>query len=465
MQGEQLDVVSYVDDPGGLSAVGTAITGKRAIVFVRSRRRAEELAHGLSLPVHHGSLASASRSDALKALARGSATAVVATSTLEMGLDIADLDLIVHDGAPSSPASYLQRLGRSGRQTGHRRMTFTCGGPDELVLTLGVVARARRGDVGDLPPQRGARLVLGQQALAIALQQFISSRHELRETLRWTKAFDGLDDEIDVTIEHLLAGRFLQADGDQVVLGPEGNRRFGGPTGVARLLATFKSSDSARVLDEAGYHLADADWSLIERHEADESRGLVLGGRAWTVVRMDREQGVAVVRAAGTGRAASWRGPVLEVERATWEAVREVLAGTDVPMEMDERAHVWLTEQRGAWAPRLESPVRSVDATTMIDSFAGAVAHRSLLAAMESEGTPEGASCMVERPLDDARDRAASLLEDLPAAFDAEARRLAPQLDPAHPELVAHSVLVAEARAFHVDEDGVYRALRLLVDT
>ena len=69
VQGEQLALTTYDGLADAVRVVGDAIGSTRALVFTRSRRRAEELAHALQLPVHHGSLSGQRRSDALAALA------------------------------------------------------------------------------------------------------------------------------------------------------------------------------------------------------------------------------------------------------------------------------------------------------------------------------------------------------------------------------------------------------------
>lgn len=461
VQGEELALRTYEDLPEAIATIGTAMTGARALVFVRSRRRAEELSQQLGIGVHHGSLSGEGRSEALDALVSGRANALVATATLEMGIDVGDLDLVVHDGAPSSPSSYLQRLGRSGRTSGRRRLTFTIGEPDDLLLTLAVLARVRRGDLGRIPIQRGARLVLGQQALALVLQSFVSNVDELVQTLRWTPVFAGLGADIEATVEHLVAGRWLQRDGDRVVVGPEGQRRFGGTHQVAALLATFKTGALARAVDEQGRHIANVDWNQLER-SARSGDGITLAGRPWTVLQVDRVEEVAVLRAGGAGRAPSWRGPTVEVERATWLAVREVLAGTEIPVEMDDRAKDWLAQSRQSWRSRLENPVRRADGATVIDTFAGIGVHRAVLAMLAVDGTADGPTLTVRGPTAELRAAARHRLDDLAHALESEARRVAPELPLAHPELVAPGVLEAEAAVFHVDAEGITAVLEML---
>lgn len=462
MRGEDISVRTYSDDNEAFRVITEAVADHRALVFTRSRRRAEQVANLMSVPVHHSSISAEDRATAVAALRSGRTRCIVATGTLEAGIDIGDLDLIVHDGPPTSPGSYLQRVGRSGRKTGRRRVVFTVADADDLVLLLAVVARARRGDLGREDPQRGARLVLGQQAMAICLQEFIVDREALYETLRWSSTFAGLEADIGATIDHLVAEGFLRSDGDRLVLGPAGNTRFGGRQGVLDLLATFNSVAGAVVADESGRKIGTVDWTQVDERDGRASRGLVLSGRPWTIVRIDRLEGVVTVRPGERGRAPSWRGPSLEVDRATWEAVREVLDATEVPTELDERATQWLVDLRRSWHSRLENPVRAADEATVVDSFCGESVHRAALHALDLEGHAEGATCEISASPIVISTRAQALLSRFDAVLDAEAARVATQLQIRHRDLVAPAVLAAEARRFHVDASGLHRFLTML---
>jgi ATP-dependent Lhr-like helicase len=464
MQGEDVSVRTYAGTEDSLAVIAGAAQGHRCLVFARSRRRAEELAHLLSVPVHHSSVSGEDRAQTLRRFRSGSIDTVIATAGLEMGMDIGDLDLVINDGAPTSPSSYLQRLGRTGRQAGsRRRLVFTTAEVDDLLLLLGVLARVRRSDLDPVDPRRGARLVLGQQALAATIQSFIADRHQLRETLRWSPTFAGLEVDIDLTIDHLLAGRWLHLDGGRLLLGPQGQARFGGPRGLSDLLATFSSHAGARVVTEDGRPIGTVDWDQVYGDGGEHrSRGLVLNGRAWAVVGVDRRQGVVTVRPGQQGTPPSWRGPMVEVQRATWEAVREVLAGTEVAVELDDRACQWLDAARAQWAPRLATPVREGGGATVIDSFCGLQVNGGVLSALGLGGKAEGATCEIPAPLPAVAERARRLLDDLDAVLDAEARRLAPRIRVNHPDLVAPAVRLAEAREHHVDGDGFGRFLALV---
>jgi ATP-dependent Lhr-like helicase len=98
---------------------------RTTLVFVNTRRHAERVARHLSerigenhVTAHHGSMAKELRLDAETRLKRGDLKALVATASLELGIDIGDIDLVCQLGSPRSIATFLQRVGRSGHSVG-----------------------------------------------------------------------------------------------------------------------------------------------------------------------------------------------------------------------------------------------------------------------------------------------------------------------------------------------------------
>ena len=124
---------------------------RTTLVFVNTRRQAERLARHLSerlgeqhVTAHHGSMAKESRLDAEQRLKRGELRALVATASLELGIDIGEVDLVCQLASPRSIAAFLQRVGRSG----HSRR----GHPEGAALP----AVARRPDRVRSAPRGGA---------------------------------------------------------------------------------------------------------------------------------------------------------------------------------------------------------------------------------------------------------------------------------------------------------------------
>ena len=151
-----------LDYVGSLDNAATVISrlhaGEKRLVFVDSRRRAEELAAGLHTRdiatfVSHGSLGREERHRAETAFAEADNCVIVATSTLELGIDVGDLDRVIQIDSPATVAGFLQRIGRTGRRPGtSRNALFLATGKDALLQSAGVLrlwadgVRAYRGE-------------------------------------------------------------------------------------------------------------------------------------------------------------------------------------------------------------------------------------------------------------------------------------------------------------------------------
>ena len=147
---------------------------RTTLVFVNTRRQAERLARHLServgeehVTAHHGSLAKESRLDAEQRLKGGQLRALVATASLELGIDIGDVDLVCQIASPRSIAAFLQRVGRSGHAVGG---TPKGGSSRSRAMTWSSAPRCsravRRGELD--------RLVMPRQPLDVLAQQIVA---------------------------------------------------------------------------------------------------------------------------------------------------------------------------------------------------------------------------------------------------------------------------------------------------
>jgi ATP-dependent helicase Lhr and Lhr-like helicase len=152
------------------------IAHRTTLVFVNTRRLSERVAHALSerlganavLP-HHGSLSRHLRLDAEARLKKGELQAVVATASLELGIDIGTVDLVCQIGSPRSIAVALQRIGRSGHWVGAKpkgRLFATT--RDELIECAALVSGIRKGDLERIEIPENALDILAQQIVAAA---------------------------------------------------------------------------------------------------------------------------------------------------------------------------------------------------------------------------------------------------------------------------------------------------------
>ena len=185
---------------------------RTTLVFVNTRRQAERVARHLTerLPAgqvtaHHGSMAKESRLDAEARLKRGELRALVATASLELGIDIGEVDLVCQLGSPRSIAAFLQRVGRSGHTVGGtpKGRLFPLS-RDDLVECTALLLAVRRAELDRLSLPAKPLDVLAQQIVAeVAAREWQSAA--LYELLRRAWPYQELTRAEFDELVHMLA--------------------------------------------------------------------------------------------------------------------------------------------------------------------------------------------------------------------------------------------------------------------
>lgn len=193
---------------------------KTTLVFVNTRRLAERVAKNLSerlskeeVTSHHGSLSREQRLSAEKKLKEGKLKALVATASLELGIDIGDVDLVCQIGSTRSIATFLQRVGRAGHGVGRvpKGRLFPLS-VDELVECTALLDAVRRGELD--------AVVMPEQPLDILAQQIVAMtaaedwhQHELFQLVRCAWPYRELQNEAFVSILQMLTEGFRGSAG------------------------------------------------------------------------------------------------------------------------------------------------------------------------------------------------------------------------------------------------------------
>jgi ATP-dependent Lhr-like helicase len=222
------------DPPGELSAVcsneqwdavyarlSELVAGHRStLIFVNTRRFAERITHHLTerlgpeaVSSHHGSLSKKIRLDAEQRLKAGALKAVVATASLELGIDIGFVDLVIQIGSPRSIATFLQRVGRSGHSLGlvpkGRLFALT---RDELIECAALIRSVRAGLLDRIEIPEAPLDILAQQIVAeVAAGE--RDPGELYELCRGAWPFRNLDRKTYDRVVEMLAEGFATGTG------------------------------------------------------------------------------------------------------------------------------------------------------------------------------------------------------------------------------------------------------------
>ena len=465
-----------------------AFRGRTALIFGDSKRRLEECAEfagrestarGLANPfrVHHGSLSKAEREETEEALRSGRPVAAFCTSTLEMGIDVGDVEAVGQVGTPPTVAALVQRVGRSGRRDDAPRvlrmfLAEDRPDPDAPAVDrlypefLRGVASAGLMLEGWCEPADVSRLHLStlvQQALSLIAETGGIRADAMFERLVAQGPFTDVDQPMFAALLRSIAGAdLIEQDPEGVlILGIEGEK-------VVRsfdFYAAFTSTEQLRVVHD-GREVGSVAYSpgLLD------GGGLLLAGRGWRVTEVDRRRGTISVVPGGSGDATQAgsrpsRGGS-EVHPHVASAIRDLLRSEAILPYLDPTAATMLAESRA-----LAREIGALDGGPIGDgprvlwfTWAGSRVDRTLLAiATTALGLKarDGGIALVFEHATEAAVRASyrSILEAPPSAEALAAGLPGRALEKYDPYLSDDLLARAFARD-HLDLDGALTLIR-----
>jgi len=348
------DADVQVDYVGNVANAATVIArlhrGEKRLVFCDSRAQVETLAlelraHGVDTYVSHSSLSRDERLRAEAAFAAGADCVIVATSTLELGIDVGDLDRVIQLDAPFTVASFLQRLGRSGRRVGtSRNCLFLATSDASLLRAAALLELWRGGFVEPVQPPPLPYHVAAQQVLALALQE---GSIVAADVARWLAGFCATAGISGTEVARLLAWMtetgILHSDAGILSIGAGGEERYGARHFI-ELFSVFLAPPLFRVL-HGRTELGEVHEDSFRR-TGDAPVLLSLAGRGWKVRHVDWGRRQAFVEPfEGVGRS-RWSGQGRPMGLELCQAIKRVLAGGEVSAPLSRRAVARLGELR-----------------------------------------------------------------------------------------------------------------------
>jgi ATP-dependent Lhr-like helicase len=388
--------------------------GEKRLVFCDSRARTEELAtllrsEGVPTYVSHSSLSAEQRRDAETAFREARDCVIVATSTLELGIDVGDLDHVIQVDAPGTVSSFLQRLGRTGRRAGTRRnCLFLATSRAALLRASALVLLWRDGYVEPLAPPPTPIHVVAQQLMTLVLQQGGIGRSAWKEwMLSLLAPMQLTEDDVESVLTQMLERQILVQDGGILGMGPEGERLYGGRN-FMDLLSVFDTPPVFTVF--SGPRDLGSVHPLSFKRADGEPAILSLGGRAWQVTHIDYKHNRAhVVPSEYIGRS-RWLGESQPLSYQMCQAIRRILLGDGPKEEWSRRAAAEieqaLEESNCVAQNGLVIDVEKDKGRTVWWTFAGLLANSQLADAFISCGSrPDNLSITISQVILSARFR------------------------------------------------------------
>lgn len=344
-----IDWVANADNAAKL--IAQLHPGKKRLVFVDSRRGVESLGEklrgvGVDAYVTHSSLSLEERQAAEKAFQDGQNCAIVATSVLELGIDVGDLDHVIQIDAPASVAAFLQRMGRTGRRDGKNpNCTFLATEDDGLLRAAAIVRLFRRGFVEPIPLVHRAAHLLAHQILALTVQ--VEGGIPVADWWSWISEatpFQQLDEtDRDELVRHMLAENILAESGGRYSLGERGEKLYGWRN-FAELYAVFSAPQTLKVIWGVT-EIGSIDVTFAQQEKL-ENLSFVLGARPWRAISIDFSQGLVRVEPIVSSKLARWQGRSGLLGRELCQAMLEIIVEDETPPEWSKRAKDRLAELR-----------------------------------------------------------------------------------------------------------------------
>jgi ATP-dependent helicase Lhr and Lhr-like helicase len=359
----ELEAVASAEQIGDVLDRIAGLVGEHrtTIVFVNTRRLAERLAHQLGerlgedvVAAHHGSLSKERRLRVETRLRAGDLRALVATASLELGIDIGPVELVCQIGSPRSIATFLQRVGRSNHsRAGTPKGRLFPLTRDELVECSALLMAVRAGRLDAIVPARLPLDIAAQQVVAeVAAREWATG--DLFELLRRAAPYADMDEE------HYAQVIDLVAEGIQTGRGRRGTYLYHDRVNGllrARKGARLAASTSGGAIPETGDYrvVADPDDTFVGTVNEDwavESMAgdiFLLGSHSWQIRRV--EPGVVRVRDAGDTppTVPFWLGEAPGRTAELSEAVSSLRATVDAYLTAGDPdgARRWLSEAAG----------------------------------------------------------------------------------------------------------------------
>lgn len=325
----------------------------KSLFFCQTRAATEAAADamrhtGTTVYVHHSAVSREERQLAEAHFSSGTDACIVCTSTLELGIDIGDLDHVLQAEAPTTVSAFLQRMGRTGRRDGQTsNTTFLCASSEGVLLATALIELAKTGYVEHVELDHRSWPVLIHQTLAMALANDGVTREDAWQHHERVPDFSGITrTEYDRLIDWMLDDQALRIASGRLVLGPKAEKEYGRKN-FMELYAVFTSPNAYTVqLASTGQPLGTLEQAFVDRL-SDGVSTFLLAGRPWAVNHIQHDDRRIIVQPASSAHEPTWGGYLpqflsLDITRK----ILDILTNDERYPYLDPSAYQVLHDQR-----------------------------------------------------------------------------------------------------------------------
>ncbi|MFY3791455.1 DEAD/DEAH box helicase [Ureibacillus sp. MALMAid1270] len=294
--------IKYVNDDEQLGIeVYKRAFGKKALLFSNSRTGAEGIKNvlqekGIESYVHHSSINKYFREVAEEKFKLGKNSTIIATSTLELGIDIGDLDVVLQLDSPYSVSSFLQRMGRTGRRKGSvGHFVFFPTQEEKLVISIAILNLAMKGWVENVQVTKKSFDLMFHQILMLSLAYMGINKELAFKILNKSYPFSAISQkDYYELLNHMIEEQFIQIERDNIFINSETEKKFG-RSNFMELYTTFETNKEFTV------RFKNRTIGTLERwyvNALGDEFQFTLAGAHWQTLKVDYERSIVYVEEA-----------------------------------------------------------------------------------------------------------------------------------------------------------------------
>jgi ATP-dependent helicase Lhr and Lhr-like helicase len=318
------------DDGRLLNILQNVCNDGKTIIFNNSRSFAEEIAKKLEkinidCSVHHGSLSKFIREEAEDQIKNEAKGVISATSTLELGIDIGDLDKVVQCQSYPSVNSFLQRMGRTGRRSGkNAHILSITDNEKDFLLNLSIISLGLYDNFFEpINPSKCRYDILLQQLLSESISYYGINKDKFWDNIRCSYCFRDINkEEYSYLIKYWEEEEIIRILDESILLGEKGEKYFANRN-FLELFSVFETSDQYEVIyNKFSIGVLDS-WFVKSKPGRFLFR---LAGKKWQVEEIDDQSKLIYVSLTTDGIPAVWMGgSVTNINYRIAQRIRDII--------------------------------------------------------------------------------------------------------------------------------------------
>lgn len=302
--------IKFIDSETDFSGeIYKRIYGKKSLFFSNSRTAAENIKllieeNGIDCHVHHSSIDKYFREKAEEKFKLGKNTSIIATSTLELGIDIGDLDIVLQLDTPHSVSSFLQRIGRTGRRKGSiSHFVFFPTKKEKLVMSVTMINLAIKKWVEDVFISKRSYDILFYQIITMTLSEYGVDKDRIFEVLNNVYCFTNISkQDYDELIEFMVKEKYIQLERGKVFVDENTSLKFGRKNFIT-LYSAFETNKEFVV------KFKNREIGTLEKwfvNALGEEFTFILAGKCWITDKIDFDKFIIYVKETSTATPPKW---------------------------------------------------------------------------------------------------------------------------------------------------------------